>query len=319
MLLNKFNFSRSFVFFLCEVYVYIISVSILNLIHKTTFTSRIHSFEAIDRATLKLQANPFLYFTLFAIESVGIMQLDKITMSNVFVFKRDVFVSIGNFSCAFFDSNLFAQFHLSRFFGTFFFYEFVIHSECTFTHRIRCISMPFGFCEVKITRRCVLMREWKKLFVPSLRCFFFISSAELFQCNVNRIWNRTKWHFNLHVPLHMRNVNYMRHRKNDEEFSLISIICLDLFSLFSVFFSLTFQIDRLIEHPITFTCTLFQWIIFFIYIDICYSNYYFHIILWSWLITSKANARKTNVNETRNGEQRQHANGLFKTFIFFRY
>lgn len=29
----------------------------------------------------------------------------------------------------------------------------------------------------------------------SVRC----SSAELFQCNVNRIWNRTKWHFNLHV------------------------------------------------------------------------------------------------------------------------
>lgn len=151
------------------------------------------------------------------------------------------------FRALFFDGNLFAQFHLSRFFGTFFFYEFVIHSKCTFTHRIRCISMPFGFCEVKITRRCVLMREReseKKLF--SRLCVFLylplnysnamsiefeIEQNGISICTCHFIWET--W-------------ITCATEKNDEEFSLISIICLDLFSpLFRQFFSFTFQIDWL--------------------------------------------------------------------------
>lgn len=112
-------------------------------------------------------------------------------------------------------------------------------SKCTFTLKLKlththihihtangCVSMPSGF-EAN-NSRCVLMSFF-------LFCFFFIllvvhfyllsrththwltlfafrcSSAELFQCNVNRIWNRTKWHFNLHVrAFHTKNVNFLQ-------------------------------------------------------------------------------------------------------------
>lgn len=148
------------------------------------------------------------------------------------------------------------------------------------------VSMPFGFWEVKITRRCVLMNVRSKFqlapqYTPFCRCNFLCLPLNYsnamsieFQIEQNGISICT-----CHFIYEKRELHTTQ---NDEEiFPLISIICLDLFLFFDFF-------SRLIGYSITFTCTLFQ---FFFCFNVVYISFelflFFHITIWSWLITPK--------------------------------
>lgn len=203
--------------------------------------------------------------------------------------------------------NLFAQFHLSRFFGTFFFYEFVIRSKCTFTHRIRCyISMPFGFWEVKITRRCVLMNVRSNFSLATLytlfcRCNFLclplnysnamsiefqIEQNAISICTCHFIYEKRELHTTQNDEKISGNFDYLS--RFVSIFLTFSRDWLDIRShLPALYFNFSFVLMLFIFH----------WNYFF------FSTLQFEV---DWLHRMAKNSQEINVNKTMNGgEQKQ--------------
>lgn len=174
--------------------------------------------------------------------------------------------------CCFFCNvfNLFAQFHLSRFVGTFLFYEFVISSNNARSHSSKWMYFNALRLPWANNLRCVVMS------VFFCCCYSTAFLLNYFNAMSIEFEYRTKWHFNFARAFHTQNVEIPYRSKIDRnkwmEFFFASFV--------NFVYLFRFVFYGMMEYLITFSCVSLPFNrIFFILLNIIFTLH------WIWLIT----------------------------------
>lgn len=217
--------------------------------------------------------------------------------------------SIGKFVCFYLIRfNLFAQFHLSRFFGTFLFYEFVIFIECTFSlvewmcfNALR-LAKPItqDACWCAFLFFFLLFLAPFVVGISSAMFFAFFLSAEFIplQCQSNFKVNQMPFQFTR--AFRMRNVKFV-------------VRWMEIFVNFVYLFRFVFLwVDWISDHNACLHSHSIKHFRFLYELNIIFTLH------WKWLITPLwwKSGRATEADpESR--ETKTTTDGLFNAFAFF--